>query len=80
MIHFNEVLYPINLCIDTYVSSGQRRIRQIQQLIYVFFFFISLGHISACFWIYLGRMDKDLPEEERTSWMFVNDFNGMTDD
>lgn len=74
------MLYPVNLLIESYVSSGQRRIRQIQSLIYVFFLFIALGHVCACIWIYLGTLDKDLPPEERKSWFYVNDFNGMTDE
>jgi len=48
-------------------------------LIYVFFAFITLGHIAACVWLYVGRMDEDLPEGERQSWLYVNDLTGEGD-
>ena len=54
IFHFNEVLFPANLCVQTFTSYGQKRVSQIQQLIFIFFLFVALGHILACFWIYIG--------------------------
>ena len=42
--------------------------------------FILLGHLGACLWIFLGKYDSDLPVDERQSWLYVNDFNGVDED
>ena len=47
--------------------------RQIQSFFLVFFLFIMLGHLSACFWLYLGMLDKYLPAEEQTSWIYADE-------
>ena len=78
LIRFRKVLYPIDLFVEYYSSSGQKRISQIQQLIFVFFAFLMIGHLSACVWIAFGKADEYEPE--RKTWLFVNDFNGMTED
>lgn len=79
MFHFSETLYPINLLIERTSNSGTKRIKQLQSLVFVFFFFVMLSHQFACLWIYIGLTDKDLPAEERESWFYVNDFNSMDD-
>ena len=38
-----------------------------------------IGHLAACLWIYIGNLDEHLPMEERRGWLYVNDFNGMSD-
>lgn len=79
IFHFKEALYPINLCVRTFTNNGQKRISQIQNLIFIFFMFIVLGHLAACLWIFMGKWDENLPPEERESWLYVNDFNFMDD-
>ena len=39
-----------------------------------------LGHLAACIWIYMGLLDRDLPPEEQTSWVYVNDLYGADTD
>jgi len=75
LLHFRDALYPVNLCVQKNTSSGQKRVQQIQSLIFVFFAFVTLGHLAACLWIVVGKRDEDLPLESRKSWLFVNDFN-----
>ena len=41
--------------------------------LFVFVGFIT--HLLACLWCFLGRLDSDLPEDERMSWAYVNDFD-----
>ena len=33
-----------------------------------------LGHLFCCLWIYVGFWDKNLPSEQRESWLYVNDW------
>jgi len=76
LLRFQYVLYPVYLCVEKNTTTGQKRIVQTKSLIFVFFAFITLGHLAACLWIYYGRMDEDLPPDERQSWLFVNDLTG----
>lgn len=80
LIRFRDALYPVNLCVIRFTNNGKKRISQIQSLIFVFYAFITLGHLAACTWIKFGVADKDLPATERESWFYVNDFNGMSDE
>jgi len=80
LFHFSEALYPFNLCIEKNSNSGTKRIKQLQSLVFVFFFFIMLSHQFACLWIYIGNWDKSKPASDRESWIFVNDFNFMDGD
>ena len=65
LLHFRKTLFPINLSINSCISSGQKRVSQIQQLIFIFFFFIMLAHLCTCLWIYMGFLDRDEPPEQR---------------
>lgn len=76
ILRFRNVLDPVFYLIEAYNSTGSKRIEQLETIIYVFFAFVTLGHLSACVWLYFGRMDEDLPPEERESWLYVNDLTG----
>ena len=76
LAHFNKTLFPVNMLINQCTTSGQKRVSQIQQLIFIFFFFIMLAHLAACLWVYMGFLDRDLPAEERESWIYVNELYG----
>lgn len=53
---------------------------QIQNLIFIFFFFVMLAHLAACLWIYMGFIDSDKPPEQRESWIYVNELFGASPD
>ena len=76
LLHFRKTLFPVNNLINHCTSSGQKRVSQIQQLIFIFFFFIMLAHLAACLWIYMGFLDRDKLPEERESWIYVNELYG----
>jgi hypothetical protein len=37
-----------------------------------------LAHFFACIWLFLGIADSQVEVEERTSWVYVNDFDNYT--
>lgn len=76
LLHYKKTLYPVNLLIQITVSSGQKRISQIQSLVFIFFFFVMLAHLCACLWIYSGFIDRNEVEAARESWVYVNDLHG----
>ena len=76
ILHYKKTLYPVNLLIQMTVSSGQKRISQIQNLIFIFFFFVMLAHLCACLWIYMGFIDRHEVSEAQESWVYVNDLYG----
>ena len=60
LLRFSDTLYPVDLIVEKYTIGGKKRVKQNQSLIFVFFAFITLGHLAACLWIYFGRMDEHL--------------------
>ena len=80
LAHFNEALFPVNWLVLSVTNSGAKRAAQIKSLIRVFYAFVMLGHLFACMWIVLGFWHDDKPIEERDTWLYVNDFNGIGDD
>ena len=80
LAHFNEALFPVNWLILSVTNSGAKRAAQIKSLIRVFYSFIMLGHLFACMWISIGFKHDDKPIEERDTWLYVNNLNGIGDD
>ena len=76
LLHFRKTLFPVNNLINICTSSGQKRVSQIQQLVFIFFFFIMIAHLAACLWIYMGFLDRDKLPAERESWIYVNELYG----
>ena len=73
-VHVTRLPMPLRMFIDKFVNASKTRRRDLVNISVVFSGALLLGHIFACVWIYLGRWDEGLPEEEHTSWVLVNDF------
>ena len=58
-VHCNESMFPINICIENYTNSGQKRIKQLKGVVYTFYLYLLLIHVASCIWIYLGLNYKD---------------------
>ena len=75
LLYFSQLMNPFSMCLNQLClrSYTQHRFNQIFFFISLFFFMLVLAHMCACFWIYIGRLDEDLPEDQRQSWLFVQD-------
>jgi cytochrome c biogenesis factor len=68
LLYFAQLMTPFSMalkwspCMRSYT---QHRFNQIFFFISLFFFMLVLAHMCACCWIYIGRLDADLPEDER---------------
>lgn len=51
------------------------KVRDYVDLVTLFLFVFFATHLLACFWCYLGRLDYDLPKNEKFSWINTNDFD-----
>jgi hypothetical protein len=64
LLNFAQLMGPFSVvlkwspCMRSYT---QHRFNQIFFFISLFFFMLVLAHMCACFWIYIGRLDADLP-------------------
>lgn len=57
--HFVELFYPVELIVVRFSNVGKKRVRQIINFVMIFAACFILGHICACFWILIGRIEND---------------------
>ena len=51
------------------------KVRDYVDLVTLFLFVFFATHLLACFWCFLGRLDYELPTDEKFSWINFNSFD-----
>jgi membrane-associated phospholipid phosphatase len=71
MVYFFQMLKPIGdlMRVTVFRLFTQHRFDKMWDFLSLFIFILILAHLCACLWIYLGKMDENLPAEERTTWL-----------
>lgn len=50
------------------------KVRDYVDLVTLFLFVFFATHLLACFWCFLGRLDRDLPLDQQQNWVVVDNF------
>jgi len=82
--HFSTLFYPMILILKVSLpNSNTHKVTNIYNFAILISSIMLFAHFFACIWIYIGFLDKELPPEERTSWLmhpksdFVNEEDGQ---
>lgn len=68
--HFGDIMRPIKLLIGLFMyKSHSKNIKNCYDFLVLILSVMLLAHFIACTWIFLGRRDLELEEEDRSSWL-----------
>jgi hypothetical protein len=76
-VHTNRLFKLFGTIMNKFLLSrgyNVMKVRDYVDLVTLFLFVFFATHILACIWCYLGRLDFDLPLEEKYSWVSINEF------
>ena len=77
LVRFSAMFNPFKRVIGAIMrcfGKSSFQINDVFDLIVIFMAVVMIAHMSACVWIYLGHIEDYLPEEERHTWRFNQDF------